>query len=125
MRVRVYWNLHRKCYSVMDASTGRVIQHANAVMLRDVRYTVQPAGYARTIREGRKCVHAFIDGHIINNQLIDFKSARPVTYNPQRGPHWYDKATGEVLTTASAVRATTSGDGKPKVWALDTADRMV
>ena len=125
MRVRVYWNLHRKCYSVMEARTGVVIQHANAVMLLDVRYTVQPAGYARTIREGRKCVHAFIDGTLVNNKLIDFEQARRVTYNPQRGPHWHDKDTGEVLKTASAVRATTSGDGKPNVWALDTADNMV
>lgn len=125
MRVRVYWNLHKHCYSVMEASTGRVVQHANAVMLRDVRYTVQPAGHARTIREGRKCVHAFIDGRIVNNVLIDPLHARKVTYNPQRGPHWTDKETGQIVKTAAAVRATTNGDGKPNVWALDMPDDML
>jgi len=118
MRVRVYWNLHKKCYSVMDSSTGLVVQHANAVMLRDVRYTVQPAGHARTVREGRKCVHAFLDGHLVNNMLDEPKSAHRVTYDPYVAPYWRNKDTGEKVVSAGAVRATTNSQGKPVLWAI-------
>ena len=31
MRVEVYWNLRKGCYSVRDCKTGRVVEHTNRV----------------------------------------------------------------------------------------------
>lgn len=61
IRVEVYWNLHKKCWSVRRAG-GRVLYHASAVTLDDVTWVVQPAGRARVLREGKKNVHAFARG---------------------------------------------------------------
>ena len=62
MRVRVYWNLHKKKYSVQDAKTGRVIKHIGAISLQDCKLSVRKAGQERARREGRKNVHAFVTG---------------------------------------------------------------
>ena len=34
--VRVYWNLHKGCWSVQDRKTGRVVKHVEACTLADV-----------------------------------------------------------------------------------------
>jgi len=47
MRVEIYWNLHKGCYSIRaleGLSKGRVIAHANKVLLRDVSFHVSEAG---------------------------------------------------------------------------------
>jgi hypothetical protein len=61
IRVEVYWNLYKKCWSVRRAG-GRVLYHARAVTLDDVTWVVQPGGRARVLREGKKNVHAFARG---------------------------------------------------------------
>lgn len=65
--VRVYWNLHKKCWSVksMDPDCpdrGRVIAHASHVVLHGVTFTVSEAGRQRVIKERRKNVHAYAQG---------------------------------------------------------------
>lgn len=65
MRVEVYWNLHRKCYSVRALKgehKGRVILHATKLLLRDVKLVVREAGRQRVLKERRKNVHAFVRG---------------------------------------------------------------
>lgn len=61
MKVFVYFNLHKKVWSVKaleGRNKGRVIAHADKVLLRDVTFKVSEAGRQRVIREGRKNVHA-------------------------------------------------------------------
>lgn len=60
--VRVYRNLHKGGYSVMQK--GRVVAHADELHLVDVKFVVQESGRKRTLREGRKCVHAFAVGRL-------------------------------------------------------------
>lgn len=65
MRVFVYWNLHRDCWSVKALSgpdKGRVVARTDHVLLSDVTGKVSQAGRARVLREGRKNVHAGIVG---------------------------------------------------------------
>lgn len=91
MRVEVYWNLHKKCWSVRHK--GKVIQHRAAVQLKDVTWVVQPAGNRRVRREGKKNVHAFARGtllnkdnyfdHIFHHRLALTKRV-PVIYNPYK-----------------------------------------
>lgn len=67
MRVSVYFNLHRKLFSVRaeeGPEKGRVIAHAERVGLHFCTLTVGQAGNAKVRREGRKNVHAFIRGDL-------------------------------------------------------------
>ena len=64
MRVFVYWNLNKDCYSVRaleGPNKGRVIAHSAAVQLADVAFPVGNAGRLQSIR-GHKCVHAGLRG---------------------------------------------------------------
>ena len=68
MKVRVYYNLHKSCWSIKAHEgilKGRVIAHADGVKLRDARTVVSQAGRERVIREGKKNVHAFIEGNLV------------------------------------------------------------
>lgn len=67
MRVSVYFNLHRKLFSVRaedGPEKGRVIAHADALGLHFCKLIVGQAGNAKVRREGRKNVHAFIKGDL-------------------------------------------------------------
>lgn len=67
LKVFVYFNLHRKLWSIRceekgHPMKGRVIAHRVAVDLYDVTPKVSQAGRARVIRERRKNVHAGLLG---------------------------------------------------------------
>lgn len=65
MRVFVYYNFHRGCWSVkaLDGTArGRVVAHADKVTVRDAEFRVSEAGRQRVIREKKKNVHAGIVG---------------------------------------------------------------
>ena len=57
-RVYVYFNLHRKCFSVRQGN--KVVEHANRVCLKDVRYLVQQAGRKKVLKEKRKNVSCVV-----------------------------------------------------------------
>tara|TARA_Y100001970_G_scaffold10625_1_gene12519 strand:- start:437 stop:841 length:405 start_codon:yes stop_codon:yes gene_type:complete len=80
-RVSVYFNLHKKIWSVRQS--GSPVEHHTEVCLKDVRYLVQPAGRAKVLKERRKNVHAFLTGYMVDRvpvPLISFD----VTYNPYK-----------------------------------------
>ena len=67
MKVFVYYNLNKFLWSVksLDGPTkGRVIAHADKLLLRDITYEVSEAGRQRVLREKRKNVHAGIVGNL-------------------------------------------------------------
>ena len=77
--VKVYWNLHRHCYSIHQA--GLVVAHADTVELRDVTFKVSEAGRQRVLKERKKNVHAFVTGYLdesYNDRFWDVK----IVYNP-------------------------------------------
>jgi hypothetical protein len=68
MKARVYFNLHKKLWSVQIKNAKGVWYvafHAQTVQLEDVRWTVSEAGRQRVIREGRKNVHAYCMGTLV------------------------------------------------------------
>ena len=67
-RVYVYFNLHRKCFSVRQGT--RVVEHANRVCLKDVKYLVQPAGRKTVLKEKKKNVHAGLSGYYVKSCLL-------------------------------------------------------
>jgi len=98
MRVRVYKNLHKDCYSVRaieGSMKGIVIAHARNIVLKNVKYIVGEKGRERVIREKQKNVHAFVEGDIVSmitigtNTLnfplhtsLPFSNGVAITYNP-------------------------------------------
>lgn len=62
--VFVYRNLTRKCYSVKDVATGRVIQHAQEVGLANVTFKVSAKVRDRMRLTRKKEVHAGIVGQL-------------------------------------------------------------
>ncbi len=84
MKVEVYWNLNKKCFSVRHK--GKVIGHRHHLRLHDVTWVVQPAGNARVRRTRRKNVHAFARGTLINNQIswyrLNQSDFKRIIYNP-------------------------------------------
>ena len=69
MRVFVYFNLHKKCFSIKaleGADKGRVIAHRDTVVLDGCKLLVSEAGRQRVLREKRKNVHAGVSGTWIN-----------------------------------------------------------
>ena len=88
-RVRAYRNLHKNCYSVQHYIVGkgwRLLKHVDRIVLLDATYHVSQAGRERTIREGKKCVHAYIEGIESRNDTsqIDHDESFRVSYNPYK-----------------------------------------
>ena len=125
MKARVYWNLHKKCWSVQNRQTGKVELHAYHVVLADAGFTVRKAGQERVRKEGKKNVHAFAVGDAMAaEQDIRYafqipKQARPVTYNPYVNDTFVYRDTGAPVSGCACVlMVTDQKTGKPAVWAL-------
>lgn len=82
MRVRVYFNLHKKVFSVLDKKTGRVSFYAKILFMKDVKYIVKESGRKRVLRDKVKNVHAYIEGDILNESPIDIDLPLKIRYNP-------------------------------------------
>jgi hypothetical protein len=79
MLVKVYFNLHKKCFSVQHK--GIVIKHVDSITLKNVKYKVSEAGRQRVLRERKKNVHAFVVGEMVEENVeCDTK----VSYNPYK-----------------------------------------
>ena len=61
-RIRAYYNLHRKCFSVQDYQTGLVIEHTDKLFVTNAMFVVRKSGNERVKQEGKKNVHAFVNG---------------------------------------------------------------
>jgi hypothetical protein len=102
--VFVYFNLHKKCFSVKDAKTGLVIAHTDKIELEEVTFKVSEAGRQRVLREKRKNVHAGVKGKYVGcPRVLDFKEPQ-ATYNPYKYDSFVDKTTEMKLEKASRVK---------------------
>ena len=112
MRVFVYFNLHKKCFSIKALEgdrKGRVVAHSNTVLLESCKFKVSEAGRQRVLREKRKNVHAGVTGVWINGDRAEshyeFLSmvGRAVTYNPYKYDSFVIKATEQSVDRADVV----------------------
>ena len=133
MRVEIYYNLHRSCWSVAALEgphKGLVIGYCQSALVAGARFTVSLAGNARVIREGRKNVHAFVRGRLlavsgwegrhieeapcdaleVAPRLDQFVrcvvEGRGVTYRPFEGAYFKDRQSGACVDSASVVALT-------------------
>ena len=82
-RIRAYYNLHKKCFSVQDYKTGKVVEHTNKLYLSNALFVVRKSGNERVKKEGRKNVHAFVNGiRHSNSEDVPLGSSYQVSYNP-------------------------------------------
>ena len=106
-RVQVYRNLHKKCWSIRDKKTRKVVCHADTVHLGNCKMHVSEAGRKRVLKEKRKNVHAWIEGDLIA-ALVDSKGYRiileewwpEIKYNPYKNPNFYKTMQIEDVHTA-------------------------
>ena len=82
-RIRAYYNLHRKCFSVQDYQTGLVTEHTDKLFVTNAMFVVRESGNKKVKREGRKNVHAFVNGiRQPKWQNTDHCNNYEVKYNP-------------------------------------------
>ena len=114
MKVFVYWNLHKKVWSVkalQGLQKGRVVAHRNDVMIENAEFRVSEAGRQRVLREKRKNVHAGVVGEWVDSPLQTLESAHHVTYNPYKYESFVFANTDEPVYNAGVARCVTV-DGK-------------
>ena len=92
MRVEVYFNLHKKTFSVRNCKTGLVIAHTDNIWVEDPVFVVRKAGREKVLRERKKNVHAFVRGTWMQDLLVEdaqkifdhWGASEEVTYNPYK-----------------------------------------
>jgi hypothetical protein len=99
-KVFVYFNLHKKCFSVKDVKTGLVVAHTDRIDLYDCNFKVSEAGRQRVLREQKKNVHAGVVGHYFEEPIQSKLSFKEATYNPYKYDSFVNKHTEEKLTGA-------------------------
>src|SRR4030095_7455541 len=110
MRVFVYWNLHKKIWSVKDLSSGRVVAQARTVNLTNCELRVSQAGRQRVLREQRKNVHAGIVGYVGQESAgWTIGTWARVSYNPYKAATFVNCLSGQPIHTAERVQLV---DGK-------------
>ena len=101
-RIRAYYNLHRKCFSVQDYQSGLVTEHTDKLFVTNAMFVVRESGNKKVKREGRKNVHAFVNGIRQSKWVEPTMDFQEVAYNPYtmnffqykrmvRGTHPYSK----------------------------------
>ena len=82
-KVRVYWNLHKKTWSIQDCKSGLVVDHKDKVVLEIAKFVVRKGGQDRVRKEGKKNVHAFAVGYLATDQdsMREFPLYWRIKYN--------------------------------------------
>ena len=110
MKVFIYFNLHRKCWSIKALEgdqKGRVIRHAMSFVVTNCKLKVSEAGRQRVLREKRKNVHAGIVGTLFwadhGAKAAEGWGSQMLSYNPYKGATFFDVSTGEPVVEADTV----------------------
>lgn len=105
MKVKVYYNLHKNCYSIVSLEKenyGKVIKHENCVPLFDAQFKVSEKGRQRVLREQKKNVHAYVVGTWVS-EFVPRLPIKLATYNPYKYSSFVDAHSKKPLAKASQV----------------------
>jgi hypothetical protein len=118
MKVEVYWNLHKNCFSVRDCKTGRVIEHTDGINLYDVKYVVRQAGRRKVLQEKRKNVHAFVRGYIHDGMISvhDRDQCGKAVYDPYKYTSFINKKSGRPIDESSHASLGLDYNNKPVIY---------
>ena len=105
-KVRVYWNLHKKCFSVISLEKekkGLVVAHVNELNLDNPVFKVSEKGRQRVLREKKKNVHAYVEGTITSTTS---SIVEQIKYNPYKLPFFHTEDGTKVETRNIAILET-------------------
>lgn len=107
MLLRIYRNLHKKCFSVQTKSEKgwRVKEHKHSILIENASFKVIESGRQKVLREKKKNVHAFVVGQMSELHIDQFKKENLInlSYNPYKMDSFYIKETGEPVKNAKFV----------------------
>tara|TARA_Y100000004_G_scaffold158276_2_gene184471 strand:- start:2934 stop:3338 length:405 start_codon:yes stop_codon:yes gene_type:complete len=118
IKAEVYYNVHKKCLSIRDTKTNKVVKHTHAVRVKGgqdfykrVNFVVQPSGRKRVLKQKKKNVHAFVRGMVDLSKtpsLEERKLRKPKTvgrvkYNPYKYETFVDAKTEKEAHYAKEV----------------------
>jgi len=125
MKVFVYFNLHRKLFSIKALEgnmKGRVIAHRQQVLLNDATFKVSEAGRQRVIRERRKNVHAGVSGTWFDDDDVQHAgnvfvniNGSAIMYNPYRYSTFVHLYGEHPITSARLVALNVSDSKRPSI----------
>jgi hypothetical protein len=104
MKVFIYFNLHKKVWSVKaleGENKGRVINHVSNIILKDAKFKVSEAGRQRVLKEKKKNVHAGVVGTISDE--IPVALYERVTYNPYKYSTFIKMSNQESILSSKCV----------------------
>lgn len=113
-KVRVYFNLHERCYSIQQ--NGLVVGYADNLVIKNAQFQVQPAGNKRVRKETRKNVHAFVVGYLDNKPV---KKGIEVEYNPYLYENFVTKIDHKIVRSAGRVGLSLTKEKKAKILAIE------
>jgi len=119
MRVAAYYNLHKHTFSLQSRSKenyGKVIEHTDHVILKNVKFVVREAGRKKVLKEKQKNVHAYVVGEI-TPRVAQSDTESILSYNPYLGDTFYSKSSGGAVSGADYVILRKGIDGKPIISA--------
>ena len=108
MKVFVYFNLHKKTWSIKameGEKKGLVIAHRNKLALALAEFKVSEAGRQRVLREKRKNVHAGVVGEWFDTtmDIEHIDGFEPVSYNPYKAGHFVNRNTDSKIESSNCV----------------------
>ena len=104
MKVDVYFNLHKKVFSIRSRekeTRGKVIKHTDNATIKNAKFVVSEKGRQRVLRERRKNVHAHIRGDLVSNG--DITNPKTAYYNPYTKSSFVNYHTGEPVKQSDMV----------------------
>jgi hypothetical protein len=111
--VRVFRNWKRGCWSIMQ--DGMLRASARQVRLADVDFLVRASGRERMLREGRKNVHAYAVGTLLDwvhpddARELDALDGRTLVYDAYRWGSFVDRDSQAAVHESPAVRLHEAG----------------
>jgi len=113
-KVKVYKNLTRNTWSIQDYKTRKVIGYSDNIRLENAKFVVSEKTRQRVLKEGKKYVHAFVVGELVNNWTLT-GSFETVRYNPYMFEFFFTEPFFDLGGKKHGKYATVSKDWKGTV----------
>lgn len=81
-QVKVYRNIRKDSFSVLDKKTCRLITHKDILVLSNVEFKVNKAGQEKVRQKKQKNVHAYVIGKYVGNVINKLENYQLIYYNP-------------------------------------------
>lgn len=117
-KVNVYINLKTGLWSVQQG--GVVCAQMKEVCLSDVTTSVNIKRFQKIFDGGKKTVHAWLRGYIVDSTGFVLDESKRITYNPKKRADFHFKLSGKTFEKCSKVLmiASDKRDGSHASYAI-------